>query len=185
MKRLLVGVELLLFAVAAFLIACTFLSSCATGAPALKTYAQLKAEVEKTGPFIDPKAEVRGKFDPGQFVELKPGDAAPWRGMLYDKNKALFYEVIAEERDRRRAEVEVERKKAAIDKLIYEQSMAYLTYENKKYNSWWERNKGLVGLAVGMILGMGITTGLVYGLTKGKATTSGSALKTTTPLFTW
>ena len=185
MKRLLTVVELLLFVVAALLIACAFLSSCAAGAPALKTYAQLKAEVEKTGPFIDTKAEVRGKFDPGQFVELKPGDVVPWRGMLFDKNKVLFYEVIAEERDRRRTEVEVERKKASIDKLIYEQSSAYLTYENKKYNSWWERNKGLMGLAVGTILGMAITTGLVYGLTKGKATTSSSAMKTTTPLLTW
>ena len=185
MKRLLTVVELLLFVVAAFLIACAFLSSCAAGAPALKTYAQLKAEVEKTGPFIDPTAEVRGKFGAGTFKELKPGDEVPWRGMLFDKDKVLFYEVIAEERDRRRTEVEVERKKAAIDKLIYEQSIAYLTYENKKYNSWWERNKGLVGLAVGTILGMAITTGLVYGLTKGKATTSSSAMKTTTPLLTW
>jgi hypothetical protein len=76
---------------------------------------------------------------------------------------------IKAERDRRRKELEIERKKALIQKRIYESTIDHLKGKLDQRSSWWEQNKGLLGFAIGTTVGMAIVVGIVYALTGGKS----------------
>ena len=150
-------------------------AGCATTKfPPVKTYEQAKKEVEARGSLVSPPIEKREGFKPGKSKKLNPGDAVPYKGLLADVDKILYYKAIQAERDRRRKELEYERKKSAIQKIIYESTLENLRARAKAQSSWWEQNKGLIGFSIGTAVGMAIVVGILYALTKGDGVNSGT-----------
>ena len=143
-----------------------FLGSCLK-IPPIKTYEQAKKEVEAQGPQITPPIETREGYKPGKSEVLPKGTAAPNNGILIDKERATYLAAIKAERDRRRAELEIEKKKAAIQKLIYESTLANIE-ARAKHMRWWHDNKGWIGFTLGGIIVGGLVVGLVYALSGGK-----------------
>lgn len=185
-KKILVWqIFLAALAIGLFSLSSLLSSGCSAQAPALKTYEQIKAEIEKSGSFVDPKIEIKNKLSPGTSDVVAEGKPSPKSGIVYDRDKVIFYEAIASERDRLHAQLEVIAKKAAIDKAIYEQTITHLNFQLSERKTWWEKNKGTVGICVGIVLGIGLTTGLVYGLTRGSGINQSSSALSTQPMLRW
>ncbi len=139
--------------------------------PPVKTYAEAKKEVKAKGPLVSPPIEEREGYEDGTSVVIKKGDQAPFKGIVVDAKKAARLAAIKAERDRRRRELQASREKAEIQRRIYESTILHLKAKVDSRNTWWERNKGLMGLTFGVTIGMAIVLGLVYGLTKGQGVT--------------
>lgn len=140
-----------------------------TGIPPIVTYEQAKQQVDKGPALIDPPIEERQMQKEGETRPIDKGEAALENGHWIDQDKGNYYKLIKAERDRVRMELEAARKKEAVQKIIYESTIEHIKAKAEKRNTWWEQNKGIVGLAFGTTVGMAIVTGLVYALTKGKA----------------
>ena len=98
--------------------------------------------------------------------------------ILIDKDRALYYAALKSRRDRLRATLQTSEKQRYIDNRILESTIENLKARAKQQSTWWEKNKGLVGLAFGSLVGMAITVGLVYALNKGQGvSTTSSSLK--------
>lgn len=152
---------------------------CAPNIPKVKTYEEAAKEVDAKGPLVSPPIEKREGYEDGTATRLDAGQAAPKNGTLIDEKKLTLLIAIKAERDRRRTELEAERRKSEIQKIIYESTVANLKAQAEARNTWWEQNKGLVGLTIGTTLGMAIVVGIMYALTGGKSIqTSTSALST-------
>ena len=141
--------------------------------PPIKTYEQAKKEVEAKGAQITPPVEKREGYKPGESKVLPKGTAAPNNGILIDKDRATYLAAIKAERDRRRSELETVKKKAAIDKLIYESILANIKARANHFR-WWHDNKGWIGFVLGGTIIGGLVVGLVYALTGGKGVSSAS-----------
>ena len=145
------------------------MSGCATPSiPPIKTYEQAKKDVEAQGALVSDPIEVREGYSSGSSTAILKGSAAPHNGLLLDETKARYYVAIKAERDRRRKELEAARKNAAIQKAIYDSSLEHIQAKVKANDTWWERNKGLMGLAFGTVLGVGLVVGVLYAVTGGK-----------------
>lgn len=158
----------------AILLAISFVGCASVKLPPVKTYEQAKKEVEAMPPLVSPKVEVREGYKDGKSQPILKDTPAPHSGILMDEKRTKRLTAIAAERDRRYTELEAARKKAAIQKIIYESTIARLRAQAAAKSTWWEENKGLVGLVIGGAVGMAIVVGLVYGLTGGKGLNSSS-----------
>lgn len=145
----------------------SFAAGCAGKFPPVKTYDQAAKEVDAKGPLVTPPIEEREGYKPGKSEVITSGTAAPSNGILIDRDRAAYLAAIKGERDRRRKELAVERRKAAIERLIYESTIANLQARAKEQNNWWHSNKAIIGLVTGATIMGGLIIGLVYGLTKG------------------
>ncbi len=153
--------------------ALSFGTGCAgVSIPPVKTYEAAKAEVEKRGPLITKPIEQRENYKPGKSQAIPKDTPAPYLGIVMDKDKAEYYIAVKAERDRRRKELEIARKTAAIKQVIYESTIDHLKAKALAQNTWWEQNKGLAGFGIGVTVGMAIIVGLVYGLTRGDGLSS-------------
>jgi len=153
----------------------------ATALPPVKTYEQAKKEVEARGPLVSKPIEEREGYSEGTSKVVKQGDPAPHAGMVIDADKARYYIAIKAERDRRRKELEAARVNLEIQKLIHQSALEHIDAKIKANNTWWERNKGLMGLAFGTVIGVGLVVGVLYAVTKGK----GASTTTNTHLLRW
>jgi len=157
-------------------------SGCAaTKVPPIKTYKQAKAEVAKLGPLVDDTLEKRLGYKTGKSVTVPKDTKAPFNGNLMDEDKTRYYIALKAERNRRRAELQAAREKAEIQRRIYESTINHLKAKAESRNTWWSQNKGLVGFAIGVTIGMAIVTGLTYALTKGQ----GASTTTNAHIIRW
>jgi hypothetical protein len=168
------------FAIAAALLCAAVIfgmSGCATTkVPPIKTYEEAKKDVEARGALVSDPIETREGYSEGTSVPLLKGAAAPHSGVLLDEAKTRYYIAIKAERDRRRKELEAARKNAAIQEIIHNSALEHIDAKVKANNTWWERNKGLMGLAFGTVIGISLVVGVLYAVTGGKgASTTANA----------
>jgi len=143
-------------------------SGCATvKVPPVMTYEQAKKEVGARGSLVSGPIEKREGYSEGKSSVVKKGDLAPHAGIVIDADKARYYVAIKAERDRRRKELEAARQNLEIRKLINKSALEHIEAKVRARNTWWERNKGLMGLAVGVTIGIGLVVGVLYAVTKG------------------
>lgn len=151
------------------------LSSCATtSVPPIKTYEQAKKEVDAKGVLVSAPIEKREGYPEGKSTVVKVGDASPHAGIVIDADKARYYVAIKAERDRRRAELEAARRNLEIQKVIHQSTLDHIEAKVKAHNTWWECNKGLMGLAFGVTIGVGLVVGVLYAVTKGEGVQANS-----------
>jgi hypothetical protein len=150
--------------------------------PPVKTYDQAAKEVTAKGPLVSAPIEEREGFKEGTSKVVKKDETVPSNGILIDKDKAAYYVAIKAERDRRRKELEAARKNLEVQKIIHVSALDHIAAKVKANNTWWERNKGLMGLAFGAVLGIGLTVGILYAVTKGQGTSTSS---TNTHVLRW
>jgi hypothetical protein len=156
-------------------VAAVFLFGCASAKlPAVLTYAEARKRVEAKGALVTPPVEKRKGLKRGSAKKVVKNAPAPYSGLLLDHDAAAYYPAVEAERDRRRKELEAERKRAAVQKLIYESTIDHLRALTKQQSTWWERNRGLVGFSIGVAVGMGIVVGLLYAITKGTGASTGT-----------
>jgi len=167
-------VWLLLLAGSCLFVAFAFgVGGCATvKIPPIKTYEQAKKDVEAQGSLVSDPIETREGYNSGVSTPIAKGAVAPHNGILMDADKAKYYIAIKAERDRRRKELEAARKNAAIQKAIHDSALEHIQAKVKSNNTWWERNKGLMGLAFGTVIGIGLVVGVLYAVTGGKGTST-------------
>ena len=157
-------------------------SGCAAKLPPVKTYDQAAKEVMAKGPLVSAAIEKREGFKEGTSKVLKKGTPAPSNGSLIDRDKVVYYIAIKAERDRRRKELEASRKNLEIQKLIHKSALDHIAAKVKANNTWWERNKGLMGLSFGTVIGIGLVVGVLYAVTKGQWMSTSS---TNTHILRW
>lgn len=173
------------------LISITFFA-CKPSLPPQQTYEQIRAQVDKGGPYVSPPVEEshRELFKGANTKGLKTGEVAPFDGLLYNPQAWALFTAFKTERDKLRVELEAERKRAEVEKVITTQTIAGLKSQLDTGSSWWSRNKGIVSFAIGSTVGMVVTTAIVYALTRGKAieTSTGAVRafpRTYAPLLRW
>jgi len=150
------------------------------------TYEEARQQVMKGGPLVDKPVEVREAelFKDGKQQSISKDSPAPYTGVLVNNPKAREIIAVTAERDRLRKELEAARTTKAITKIIYEATMQRLKEEVDR--TWWERNRGLVGLVVGIIGGGALVLGVLYAVTKGNGVTTAPHLLLTKPaLVRW
>lgn len=176
------------------------LSSCATTKlPQVVTFDQATKEVEAKS-WVPTKIEDEPDFKAGTSEVVKKGTVIVTKTtvknpdgtetvqesrktldgarILIDKDRSLYYAALKARRDRLRASLQTAEKQRYIDNRILESTIENLKARAKQQSTWWEKNKGLVGLAFGSLVGMAITVGLVYALNKGQGVnTTSSGLK--------
>lgn len=150
-------------------LASILVSGCAAKLPPVKTYEEAAREVAARGPLVSPPIEQREGYEDGTSVTIDKDQPAPFKGILLDATKVTKHVAIKAERDRRRAELEAITKKAEIQKIIYESAIERLRAIAESRKSWWDNNKGIVGLVIGTTVGMAIVVGIMYAITGGKS----------------
>ena len=170
---------------------CLALVACKSTAPTQQTLDQIRATVDKGGPYVSPAVEEAHKdlFKGAATKGLLANDPVPFDGLLMNPQSWALYQAFKTERDKLRTELEIEKKRAAVEKLLLTQTVDGLLYRLNSGSTWWSRNKGIMGFAIGATLGMTITVAIVYALTKGKAIETGSsalhAFPRAAPLLRW
>jgi len=146
------------------------------GIPPIVTYEKASKDVDARGPLVSEPIEKREGFKEGTSVVVKKDDPTPHKGILIDADKAAYYVAVKAERDRRRKELQAARKNLEVQKIIHKSTLEHIEAKQRAHNTWWERNKGLMGLAFGTTLGIALTVGILYAVTKGSgANTSSNA----------
>lgn len=145
--------------------------------PSVLTYEKANKEVDARGPLVSDPIEKREGYKEGTSTVIKKDAPAPHKGILIDADKAAYYVAVKAERDRRRKELEAARKNLEVQKLIHKSTLEHIVARERAHNTWWERNKGLMGLAFGTTLGIALTVGILYAVTRGSGinTTSSNA----------
>jgi hypothetical protein len=173
------------------LVLCVLLCACKPTLPPQQTYEQIRAEVDKGGPYVTAVVEEVHKdlFKGAATKGLLATEPAPFDGLLLNPQAWALYSAFKTDRDKFRTELEIEKKRAAVEAVLTTQTIAGLRYQLNSSSTWWSRNKGIMGFAIGTTLGMAITTAIVYALTRGKAIeTSTGALRAFphhAPLLRW
>jgi len=101
----------------------------------------------------------------GKIVSVEEGDPAPFPGVLLDESRAqgagelriaydALYGLSVANQKFGVVVVEIQEKQLYRADLIVEKKDEQL---DKATNSWWARNKGPVGLAIGIVVGVAIT----------------------------
>lgn len=167
-------------------------ASCATAKlPKVITYDEAAKEVA-TKQWVVTKVEDEKDFKPGSSEVVPKSSVLTMRvkqpdgtykevkktltssQIMIDRNRAAYYARLKSRRDRFRGELKAERKNNYINTRIHETTTENLKVRAKQQSTWWEQNKGLIGLAFGTLIGMAITVGLVYALNKGNGVNSSS-----------
>jgi small-conductance mechanosensitive channel len=164
------------------------LPSCAgSGIPKVSTYGEAERESASKVEPLPTRIENEPGFKLGKAEPLPKGTriAKPDAGVsktlnearaLVDKDRLAYMKRLQARRERLRKDLATERKHAQVNRQVYESTIKNLEARMEKQHSWWNENKGLMGLAVGVAIGMAITVGIVYALTKGQ----GASTTTTT-----
>jgi len=138
-----------------------------TNIPPILSYEKASKDVEARGPLVSDPIEKREGYKEGTSTVIKKDAPAPHKGILIDADKAAYYVAIKAERDRRRKELKAARKNLEVQKLIHKSTLEHIEAKERAHNTWWERNKGLMGLAFGTTLGIALTVGILYAVTRG------------------
>lgn len=139
---------------------------CAAAKTQIPSYGEAKKKVLAGGPLVQEPIEKRMKLEGGKAAGVKKGEPAPHSGVVLDFTKSEEYLAIKAERDRLREELRAARLAKGTTKIIMDATVQRLKEEVKR--TWWERNRGVVGLVLGIVLGTSVTVGLVYGLSRGQ-----------------
>ena len=141
----------------------------------IPTYADAKKKVLSNGALVKKPIEEREAklFKGGKAQGIKAGTAAPHTGVLINNKKAAELAAIKAERNRLRQELEAARLAKGTSKIIYEAAMERLKEEAQR--TWWEKNRGTVGLSIGIIVGSSLVLGVLYAVTKGDGVTVNTA----------
>ena len=100
------------------------------------------------------------KFKPRPAVVEQSGDS--YVGILLseeDFRKMLQNKIDA---NSKLAECSVDQKVCTQMQETYKQAITKLEQQLKKNNSWFERNRGTVGLLTGLVVGVGVSVGIVH-----------------------
>ena len=105
------------------------------------------------------EAEVT-KFEPRPAVVEQEG--ATYVGILLSEED--FRKILEKKIDSNAKLSECSVDKQVCDKAekIYQSSIAKLENQLKKNNSWFDRNRGTLGLLTGLVIGTGVSIGIVH-----------------------
>ena len=100
------------------------------------------------------------KFEPRPAVVEQ--DGSTYVGILLSEED--FRKILEKKIDTNAKLSECSVDKQVCDKAekIYQSSITKLEDELKKNNSWFERNRGTVGLLTGLVVGVGVSVGIVH-----------------------
>ena len=100
------------------------------------------------------------KFEPRPAVVEQEGDT--YVGILLSEED--FRKILEKKIDTNAKLSECSVDKQVCDKAekIYQSSIVKLEDQLKKNNSWFDRNRGTVGVVTGLLLGAGLSVGIVH-----------------------
>ena len=100
------------------------------------------------------------KFDPRPAVVEQEGST--YVGILLSEED--FRKILEKKIDTNAKLSECSVDKQVCDKAekIYQSSITKLEDQLKKNNSWFDRNRGTVGIVTGLLLGTGLSVGIVH-----------------------
>lgn len=133
----------------------------------------MKPPVEKQYSFLQ-GGQAAGLPEGTVITIIDPKDHAKritikWGAVVLDEKKAAEVRAVRIQRDLLLKKLEAEKVNNQATKIIYKAGLEKAREAAKR--TWWERNKGSVGIVLGGMIGMGILTGLLYALTKGSGVT--------------
>ena len=102
------------------------------------------------------------KFEPRPAVVEQEGDT--YVGILLSEED--FRKILEKKIDTNAKLSECSVDKQVCDKAekIYQSSITKLEDQLKKNNSWFDRNRGTLGLLTGLVIGTGVSIGIVHGV---------------------
>ena len=102
------------------------------------------------------------KFEPRPAVVEQEGDT--YVGILLSEED--FRKILEKKIDTNAKLSECSVDKQVCDKAekIYQSSIIKLEDQLKKNNSWFDRNRGTLGLLTGLVIGTGVSIGIVHGV---------------------
>jgi hypothetical protein len=100
------------------------------------------------------------KFEPRPAVVEQEGDT--YVGILLSEED--FRKILEKKIDTNAKLSECSVDKQVCDKAekIYQSSITKLEDQLKKNNSWFDRNRGTIGIVTGLLLGTGLSVGIVH-----------------------
>ena len=100
------------------------------------------------------------KFEPRPAVVEQEGDT--YVGILLSEED--FRKILEKKIDTNAKLLECSVDKQVCDKAekIYQSSIVKLEDQLKKNNSWFDRNRGTLGLLTGLVIGTGVSIGIVH-----------------------
>ena len=100
------------------------------------------------------------KFEPRPAVVEQEGDT--YVGILLSEED--FRKILEKKIDTNAKLSECSVDKQVCDKAekIYQSSITKLEDQLKKNNSWFDRNRGTLGLLTGLVVGVGVSVGIVH-----------------------
>jgi hypothetical protein len=100
------------------------------------------------------------KFEPRPAAVEQEGDT--YVGILLSEED--FREILEKKIDTnaKLSECSVDKQVCAKAEKIYQSSITKLEYQLKKNNSWFDRNRGTLGLLTGLVIGTGVSIGIVH-----------------------
>ena len=100
------------------------------------------------------------KFKPRPAVVAQSGDS--YVGILLSEED--FRKMLQKKIDTnaKLAECSVDKKVCTQMQGTYKTAITNLEQQLKKNNSWFERNRGTVGLLTGLVVGVGVSVGIVH-----------------------
>lgn len=137
-------------------------AACAGNQPN-QTLSQLPAyKVEKLDPPTEEKNAAKLPPKQGKPTALDKDSKAPFVGILIDSYLLAKYKMIQAERDRLRSWITIERTARGDVQALMNRVLVDALARSEL--GWWERNKGLIGFAVGVIAASALAIGLTAGL---------------------
>ena len=100
------------------------------------------------------------KFEPRPAVVEQEGDT--YVGILLSEED--FRKILEKKIDTnaKLSECSVDKKVCDKAEKIYKSSITKLEDQLKKNNSWFDRNRGTLGLLTGLVIGTGVSIGIVH-----------------------
>lgn len=167
------------------LLLCISLFACSqTKGTGVLTYEKAKKDVLARGPLVDPPVEKKYKFIQGGHKAAVPNKtvievwdpAKPtvkikveWAAAVVDEKKIAEMHAIKIQRNQLLKKLQAVILEKETQKLIYLSSLKAAAKAAER--TWWEKYRGVMGLAVGGVIVGGLIVGLVYALTRGNGLT--------------
>ena len=100
------------------------------------------------------------KFEPRPAAVEQEGDT--YVGILLSEED--FREILEKKIDTnaKLSECSVDKQVCVKAEKIYQSSITKLEYQLKKSNSWFDRNRGTLGVFTGLVVGVGMSVGIVH-----------------------
>ena len=100
------------------------------------------------------------KFEPRPAAVEQEGDT--YVGILLSEED--FRKILEKKIDTnaKLSECSVDKQVCAKAEKIYQSSITKLEDQLKKNNSWFDRNRGTLGLLTGLVIGTGVSVGIVH-----------------------